>query len=91
MAHKDKPTASQLLVPGDVVMLLTPLQELNAGMYLLYSIADDWVVLRWLIDNETEERIIVTERESTLPASLLKLFMPIGLRLTIDGPQAHVH
>ena len=91
MARKDKPSASLLFIPGEVLVLLTPLQELKPGMYLLYAVTDEWVVLRWLIDNEEEEKIVVTERESTLPATLLKLFMPIGLRLSTDMPKTQMH
>ena len=91
MARKDKSYASLLFTPGEVLVLLTPLQELKPGMYLLAAVTDEWVVLRWLIDDEEAEKIVVTERESTLPATLLKLFMPIGLRLGTDGPKMHMH
>lgn len=91
MARKDKPYASLQFTLGEVLVLLTPLQELQPGMYLLYTVKDDWVVLRWLIDDETAEKIVVTDRESRLPATLLKLFMPIGLRLSTDGPRNHLH
>jgi hypothetical protein len=71
-----------IFVPGEVLMLLSPLQELEAGLYLLHSVADEWATLRWLIDDQITEQILVTDRQATLPVRLLQLFMPIGVRLS---------
>jgi hypothetical protein len=80
---QDPPLSTALLfMPGDVLALLTPLQELDPGLYVVHAMTDDWAVLRWLIDDEQAEKIFVTEREARLPAPLLKLFMPIGLTLS---------
>jgi hypothetical protein len=71
-----------IFVPGEVLALLTPLQELEAGLYLVHSVTDGWATLRWLIDDQATERLLVTERQAVLPVRLLQLFMPIGLRLS---------
>lgn len=70
--------------PGEVLALLTPLQELQAGLYLLYAVEGDWATLRWLIDDEASEKVYVTQRETMLPVDLLQLFTPVGLRLAVD-------
>jgi hypothetical protein len=69
-------------VPGDVLALLSPLQELEPGLYLLHSMTEGWAVLRWLIDDEEAERIWVTNHEVSLPVALLELFMSVGLRMS---------
>ncbi|MCW3095488.1 MAG: hypothetical protein JWL77_1106 [Chthonomonadaceae bacterium] len=70
--------------PGEVLALLTPLQELPTGMYLLQEVLEDWVVLRRLIDDEKTEQLILTEHLARLPARLLLLFMPVGLQIRPD-------
>ncbi len=80
-----------MLTIGEVLALLTPLQELEPGLYLLYALTDDWAILRWLIDDEEAEQILVTDREATLPASLLRLFMPVGLQISTNGPMRMMH
>ncbi len=70
--------------PGEVLALLTPLQELPTGMYLLHEVLEDWVVLRRLIDDEQTEQLILTEHLARLPARLLLLFMPVGLQIRPD-------
>jgi hypothetical protein len=72
--------------PGEVLALLTPLQELPTGMYLLHEITDDWVVMRRLIDDEKTEQLILTEHLVRLPSRLLLLFMPVGLQIRPDNP-----
>ncbi len=69
-------------VPGDVLALLAPIQDLEPGLYLLHAMTQGWAVMRWLIDDEEGERILVTEREYYLPATLLQLFVSVGLRLS---------
>jgi len=71
-----------LFVPGEVLALLSPLQELDPGLYLLQSLTDGWAVLRLLIDDEATERILMTEYQKVLPVRLLEFFMPVGLTLT---------
>lgn len=82
---------SSRLAPGDVLALLTPLQDLPPGLYLYWSIAEDWVVLRWLVDDEAGEQIFVTEREATVPATLLQLFTPVGLRMPTGSQKITFH
>ncbi|MCW3052249.1 MAG: hypothetical protein JWN14_1419 [Chthonomonadales bacterium] len=77
--------------PGEVLALLTPLQELPTGMYLLHEVADDWVTLRRLIDDEKTEQLILTEHLARLPARLLLLFMPVGLQIRPDKPNCLPH
>lgn len=74
--------SASIFVPGEVLALLSPLQELEPGLYLVSSFLDGWVVLRLLIDDEENEQLLVTNQECTLPATLLELFMPVGLRLS---------
>ena len=71
----------QIFVPGEVLVLLSQLQELEPGMYVVKNVIDGWATLRRLIDDEATESLLVTDQRSTLPVRLLKLFMPIGLRL----------
>ncbi len=77
--------------PGEVLALLTPLQELPTGMYLLHEITDDWVVMRRLIDDEKTEQLILTEHLVRLPSRLLLLFMPVGLQIRPDKPTKLIH
>ena len=77
--------------PGEVLALLTPLQELPTGMYLLLEVADDWVTLRRLIDDEKTEQLILTDHMARLPARLLLLFMPVGLQIRPDKPKRLPH
>lgn len=84
---RSDPLTPLLFMPGEVLALLSPLQELEPGLYLLHAFADEWAVLRWVIDDEEGERIIVTDQEVRLPAILLQLFMPVGIRLSPNGQQ----
>lgn len=73
---------TQILVPGEALALFTQLQELEPGLYLLNSVAEGWAVVSWVIDDEESEKVIITDQNYRIPASLLELFAPIGLRLT---------
>ena len=73
---------TSFFVPGDVLALLNPLQELKPGLYLLHAVRDGWVTLTWLIDDEATERLLITDQQAMLPAPLLELFTPVGLRLS---------
>ena len=77
--------------PGEVLALLSPLQELEPGLYLVYMIADDWAILRWLIDDTEGEQVLVTNREAALPATLLQLFLRVGLYISVEGLTQPVH
>ncbi len=68
-------------VPGDVLALLTTMQELPPGLYMVESMSDEWVTVRWLIDDEELGRLVLTDQQSMLPVRLLELFMPVGIRL----------
>lgn len=69
-------------VPGDVLVLLTDMPEgLRAGFYVVSSIMGDWIVLRYVIDDEKAEQLRITQHETGLPAAALSLFMPVGIRL----------
>lgn len=76
------PSSIESCAPGDVLALLSPLQELQPGLYLLESMHEGWAVLRLVVDDEQAERLVLTARESALPKELLALFMPIGLRIS---------
>jgi len=76
------PENNHLCTPGEVLVLLTPLHDLEAGMYVVHSLMDNWVVLRIVIDNEATETLHVTNRETTLPVEVLDLFMPVGINLS---------
>lgn len=84
MPGNKKYSLTPVYEPGEVLALLTPLQELPTGMYLLHEVLDDWVVLRRLIDDEETEQLIFTEHLARLPARLLLLFMPVGLQIRPD-------
>ena len=71
-----------LFTPGEVLALLSPLQELDPGLYLLDAVTEGWATVRWVIDEEATEQILMTDRWSTVPVPLLELFMPLGLRLS---------
>ncbi|HLK55253.1 MAG TPA: hypothetical protein VKU00_01735 [Chthonomonadaceae bacterium] len=74
--------SNSFFVPGEVLALLTPLQDLEPGLYLLHAVHDEWATLRWLIDDEASERILVTDRQAMLPMVLLEFFTSVGLRLS---------
>ncbi len=84
MPGNKKYSITPVYEPGEVLALLTPLQELPTGMYLLDEIMEDWVVVRRLIDDEQTEQLILTEHLARLPARLLMLFMPVGLQIRPD-------
>ena len=73
---------ASLFVPGEVLALLSPLQELEPGLYLLRSVTNDWATICWLIDDEASERILITDRQAMLPAALLEFFTSVGLHLS---------
>jgi hypothetical protein len=68
-------------VPGDVLALLSRIDDIEPGLYLLSSLSGDWAVLRLVIDDEGAERVYVTKTEVTLPATLLLLFAAVGLHI----------
>ncbi len=76
-------------VPGDVVALLSKIDDIEPGLYLLTSLSADWAVLRLVVDDEHAERVYVTKREVTLPAKLLLLFQTVGLKLSCKEPMGH--
>ena len=80
---------SMLFVPGDVLALLLKIDDIEPGLYLLSSLAGDWAVLRLVIDDEKTERVVVTQKEVTLPATLLLLFQSIGLHLKPKDRMVH--
>ena len=82
MKSKGNKYPPSFFVPGEVLALLSPLQELEPGLYLLKNIADEWATLRWVIDDEATEKVLVTNQEKTLPVRLLVFFMPVGIRLS---------
>ena len=73
--------------PGDVLALMSRIDDIEPGLYLLFSLSGDWAVLRLVIDDEEAERLYVTKTEVTLPATLLLLFSSVGLRISLDDPQ----
>ena len=91
MSSRKDPSDQPLFSPGEVLALFTPLQEMETGLYLLYAVTDGWIVLRGLIDDEQADRLLITNREARLPVTLLRLFMPIGLQLSIDDPPRLTH
>lgn len=76
-------------VPGDVLALLSKLDDIEPGLYLLSSLSGDWAVLRLVIDDEKAERVYVTKTEVTLPATLLLLFQSVGLRISPQPSMEH--
>ena len=73
--------------PGDVLALLSRIDDIEPGLYLLHSLSGDWAILRPVIDDEEGERIYVTKIEVTLPATLLLLFSSVGLRISPQDQQ----
>ncbi len=67
--------------PGEVLVLLTPVDDLEAGLYVVRSVVDNWAVLRRVIDQEAFETLRVTEQEVALPVKALDLFMRVGINL----------
>jgi len=76
-------------VPGDVLALLSKIDDIEPGLYLFSSLSGDWAVLRLVIDDEKEERVYVTKTEVTIPATLLLLFQSVGLKLSPNGQFEH--
>jgi hypothetical protein len=70
-----------LYVPGDLLVLLGEVQDLQKGFYVVRALADGWAVLRKVVDDEVNGRLWVTEHETALPLAGLELFMPVGIRL----------
>lgn len=76
-------------VPGDVLALLSKIDDIEPGLYLLSSLSADWAILRLVIDDERAERVYVTKTEVTLPAKLLLLFQSVGLKLSCREQMEH--
>ena len=76
-------------VPGDVLALLSKIDDIEPGLYLLSSLSGDWAILRPVIDDERAERVYVTKNEVTLPAKLLLLFQSVGLKLSAKEQLEH--
>jgi hypothetical protein len=70
-----------MYAPGEVLVLLTPVDDLQAGLYVVHSVLGNWAVLRGVVDQEETETLWVTEQETTLPFRALDLFMPVGINL----------
>jgi hypothetical protein len=85
MTYTQDRVLSSLFVPGEVLALLSPMQELEPGLYLVDTISDGWAMLREVIDDEVNEQLLVTNRQKMLPVLLLELFMPVGLRLSANA------
>ena len=68
-------------VEGEVLALLTPVDDLNPGLYMIHSVEFGWASLRLLIDDIENEKLIVTERGMRVPLDLLELFAPVGINL----------
>ncbi len=80
---------SMPFVAGDVVALLSKIDDIEPGLYLLASLSGDWAVLRLVIDDEKAEKVYVTNTEVTLPVKLLLLFQSVGLRLSPQEQAQH--
>ena len=91
MKRSEETSITQLFTTGEVLALFSPLQELEPGLYLIHSFLEDWVVLRWLIDDEPAEQIVVTDREAVLPSTLLTFFMPVGLKIAPGAKRSLLH
>ena len=68
-------------VEGEVVALLTAVEDLKPGLYMIDSVEFGWASLRLLIDDMENEKLIVTERGTRVPLDLLELFAPVGINL----------
>ncbi len=79
--HQPDTELQGLPIPGDVLALLTRLQDLEPGFYMLQSIQFGWVTLRLLIDEVESEKLVITSQVTRLPVDLLELFTPVGIRL----------
>lgn len=75
------PKNGPLFVPGEILVLLSELQDLRPGFYMIQTWQDDWVTLCFVIDDESADRLIPTREIVRIPSSLLSLFMPVGLSL----------
>jgi hypothetical protein len=68
-------------IAGDVVALLSELQDMRPGFYLIQFLNDGWATLRMLYDDEARDRLLPTDRVYHIPTDLLELFMGIGIRM----------
>lgn len=76
-----EPDKGFMYAPGEVLVLLTPGDDLEAGLYVIHTVLGNWAVLRGVVDQEETETLWVTEQETTLPLRALDLFMPVGINL----------
>ena len=72
-----------------MVALLSRIDDIEPGLYLLQSLSGDWAVLRLVINDDRMERVYVTKTEVTLPAKLLLLFQSVGLRISVKESLEH--
>ena len=68
-------------VEGEVLALLTHVDDLDPGLYMIDSVGFGWASLRLLIDDIENEKLIVTDRGTRIPLDLLDLFAPVGINL----------
>ena len=68
-------------VEGEVLALLTPVDDLHPGLYMIDSVEFGWASLRLLIDDIENEKLIVTEPGMRIPTDLLELFARVGINL----------
>ena len=68
-------------IEGEVLALLTPVDDLHPGLYMIDSVEFGWASLRLLIDDIENEKLIVTDRGTRVPLDLLELFAPVGINL----------
>ena len=75
--------ANPLAALGEVMVLLTDVQDLAAGFYMVDEVNGEWTVLRPVIDDEIADTLYIQENRIHLPVKALDLFMPVGINLLI--------
>jgi hypothetical protein len=75
--------ANPLSALGEVMVLLTDVQDLTAGFYMVDEVNGDWTVLRPVIDDEDADTLYIQDKRIHLPVKALDLFMPVGINLLV--------
>jgi len=78
--HKSRPVSAPY-AHGDVLVLLSDIEGMGRGFYMVQSVVNGWATLRAVVDDEVVGKLWVTDHLMGMPCAALELFMPVGIRL----------